>query len=171
MAPVRPFKIMTSSTPEEIHCHTRLSATQMIAMLVPSRSFIIFGILMFVIWYNLVPATNTAGTLLIAALCLALLKLTIVIACMMAYRWRVSIDGNRVEFFQGSHKIVTCLMGPEVTKSITVVDSRWFPGMLQVARTDGTVFETLYGVCRTDLDIVAERLKQRLAPSPFDEQK
>lgn len=161
---------MTSSIAHEILCHTRLSATQIIAMLVPSRSLIAFGIPMFVIWYNLVPVVNTAGTLIIAAICLALLKLAIVIAFVMTNCWRVSIDGNRVEFHQGSYKVATCLMSPEETKGIAVVDSRWIPGMLQVARMDGTTLETLYGVCRTDLDTVAGRLQRLLVPFPTGEQ-
>ena len=162
---------MTTSNPNEILLHTRLSSAQIIAVLVPSRSFVVFGSLMFVIWYNLVPVANVASTLLIAAICLALLKLALVSTLLIANPWRVSIDGYRVDFRQGSRIVATCLMTPEETKAIAVVGSQWFPGTLQVARMDGTTLETLYGVCRTDLETVAGRLRLLLALTRHGEQK
>ncbi len=153
---------MTCSNHEEILCYTQLSALQIIAILVPSRSYIIFAALNFAIWYNLLPIVTILGYVLVGALALAVLKLVLVVGLAKACRWRVSIDGARVEFHQGSSLVSVVVLRPEEPQEISVIDARWFPRLLRISSTDGTVLETLYGVSREDLDKVAQRLRRQL---------
>lgn len=154
---------MTASMPDEILCRTRLTATQAIAMILPRPALVVVGMLMFVIWLRLVSVMDIAATLLVAAICLPLLKLALVAFGMTTYPWRVVFDGDRVEFYQGSHRVDTCLMTVEEVGCIAVVDSRWSPRRLQITRTDGTSLETLFGVCQADLDRVTEKLNRLIA--------
>lgn len=131
-------------------------------MLAPSQNNILFAILMFVIWGALIPFRTIANMLLVVLSVMAAFKLVIMVIRMLAYSWRVSIDGNRVSFLQGSYVTATCKMNPRDTTKISFVDSRWLPRHLQIVRTNGEIVETLYGVEKSDLNVVVERLQGML---------
>ena len=152
-------------TDDEILCRTKLTAWQMMALVMPTRSYVWFGIVMLVIWGALVPFTSIAKIVLLGAVSLAALKLSIALIAMTAYKWRVLIDGKHVSFFQGTNLVASCNMVPEDTNNVELIDSRWLPSHIKICKTNGETLETLYGVAPSDLRIVLAHMHKMLYSS------
>ncbi len=153
---------MNAPTHDEIHCHVRLSLSQLLAIAVPSGRFIFFAILMFCLWGALVPFMAILSIILGCALLLAALKLSMIAIGLFAYKWSVEIDGDRVTFRHGNHCVACCIMRIDQTDRITLLDPRWTPRRLQIVKTNGEILETLFGVAKSDLTVVENQLQRIL---------
>ncbi len=146
---------------DDINCRTRLTAMQLAAMLSPSPSFILFGVVFCFIWVAAVPASTIATTLLVGVAALVGLK-ALLFGSMLAFNpWRVHFENDRVEFHQGKRLVFAAQLSIDDTESIAIVENRLVPRMLRLTKSDGTFFDTLYGVSRHDLESVVEQIRAR----------
>ncbi len=152
---------MTDVRTQEIRCRTRLTAMQLVALLVPSPGSGLFAIVFCFIWITAVPASTIATTLAVGLASLLLLKSLIFLPIIYLNSWRVKLTDNRADFHQGSRIVATTELPLENADSITIVENLLFPRMLRVTKHDGSILDTLYGVARDDLETVAARIRSR----------
>lgn len=154
---------MNAESHGEILCTTQLSPSQLLALAAPSGRFVVFAVLMFALWGALLPITSIGYVVLVAALVLAALRLSILAIGLFAYKRRVTFDGDRVRFLQGSHCVATLIASPDEIDRITILDPRWTPRRLQIVKANGETLETLYGVAKSDLTAVVKQLQKMLS--------
>jgi hypothetical protein len=130
-------------------------------MLSPSRSFIMFGVFFCFIWVAAVPASTIATTLFVGVAGLVGLKSLLFGSILALNPWRVHFENDRVEFHQGKRLVTSSKLSIDDDVSIAIVENRLFPRMLRLTKSDGTCFDTLYGVSRHDLETVVERIHAR----------
>jgi hypothetical protein len=130
-------------------------------MLSPSRSFILFGVFFCFIGVAAVPASTIATTLFVGVAGLVGLKTLLFGSILALNPWRVHFENDRVEFHQGKRLVAASKLAIDDAESIAIVENRFFPRMLRLTKSDGTLFDTLYGVSRHDLETVVERIHAR----------
>ncbi len=157
------MNLVTDSNFDEIRCNTRLTAMQLAASLAPSPGSLVFAAFFCVIWITAVPATTIATTLLVGFASIFALKFVIFGAIIVLNPWRVRFKNDRVEFHQGERLVATSKLSFEDAESVAIIESRWFPRILRVTKSDGTNLDTLYGVSRSDLETVAAQIQARNA--------
>lgn len=116
------------------------------------------------------PIKSISAIVLEVALVLIGFKFAILAIGLLAYKWRVAFDGDRVTFFQGTHCVAVCRMMPEEVDHVTLIDQQWIPRRLLIVKTNGERLETLYGVALADLSIVVNRLQSMLDMAQTEEE-
>lgn len=148
---------------DEIRCRTRLTAAQLAAMLAPSPGFFVFAACFCLVWIIAIPASKIATTLALGFASLIVLKLVIFGTFMFFNTWQVRFNNDFVEFRQGGRLVASSKLPLEDGTFVSIIETRLFPRMLRLTKSDGTNLDTLYGVSKSDLETVTARMQNQNA--------
>ncbi len=119
------------------------------------------GVFFCFIWVAAVPASTIATTLFVGIAAIVGLKTLLFGSILAINPWRVHFESDRVEFHQGKRLVTALKLSMDDPESIAIIENRLFPRILRLTKSDGTFFDTLYGVSRHDLETVVEQIRAR----------